>query len=1136
MATILLAAMIISFSVSAYGSVLSASRSGARSEDVATPSLDIAYQNLSFRDNVVIKYAVKLENVDSAQLLVWTKPQSEYVYGTHEKALETVGTQVIKGGEYHVYDYTELSAKQMTDEIYARAYANIDGKAVYSQVKKYSILEYALRVTGKIGHGKDLSDDPTLISMVEQMLEYGTAAQKHFKYNLDRLANAEYGEVIAKNCVIGDGDGFESGIYPVNSIVEISAAGKDDKDTQFSHWVDYYGKKLLSSNEGFSLRVSEGTTEYAPVYSDTKVDYFYTDEMVAQLKTYLSSDTSLFSYYVDGVAPFMLKDTSFVSGGRVRSMGIAIGKTGAADVNGNFTLTLFVVGSSATGMKRAPLRSYTILVNGAEHGLTSNNNSQFKWIDVDLTSYGIVLKDDESLALYQGGDTLIPVYSNNATVKNYISGKDADCLGFYMNAGKSNCSAGNHALIVNLGIEHFDDVSSPFIYENSYSADVVSAVRALTASNPGGFKPYSTGVGKFSPLAHDFISDGKLISLGFPVYSVSTPDENGNYSFTVSVFDKNGLGGASLRDYKILVNKNDYDLSSLNWIEVDVSGYDIILAKNETIALCGTNDTLLPAYTNSTAVTGALPSDFVGFYMNVGKSNYSSNATSALVLDIRMARENPAYDEKVTEALYNDALVNTIKGYMTSDTSKFSSYGIGGGPYVMQAEEFISDGRVLSIGMPVTTDQNDTDGNYQFTIYVHGKDFNTGIKAAPRRSYQISVSGSKYGLSAGCAMKWIDLDLSEYDIVLGKDETLAFSSAATDTKDTLIPYYTKDLAIKEAIDSNADNATGFMSKPGTSSPTIGNHALLLNIRMERNYTYDSMYVRDLDEAQREYDAMISALKSKYAGKKISIIGDSISTFGGYSNNASNNSTTGSNAVYYNTNSNISTVDQTYWMKLIDALDMELCVNNSWSGGRVYGKNETSYKDSSVFRSTQLHRDANGTRVDPDVILFFYGINDINNKVAFGNLLEQLDGANNRNEELEIVDAWFKALLAKNANGSVAGSTYNSFQEAYALSLYNMKTNYANAEIYCVNLIPCEKYLNNNGGTYEVMENYNYFYELMVDYFDLALVDQYSELSENYYSFAPYYTNAADLLHPNAGGHTKFAKRIIKAMAKKNGII
>jgi hypothetical protein len=100
----------------------------------------------------------------------------------------------------------------------------------------------------------------------------------------------------------------------------------------------------------------------------------------------------------------------------------------------------------------------------------------------------------------------------------------------------------------------------------------------------------------------------------------------------------------------------------------------------------------------------------------------------------------------------------------------------------------------------------------------------------------------------------------------------------------------------------------------------------------------------------------------------------------------------------------------------------------------------------------------------------------------------------------------------------------------------MKTRYSNAEIYCVNLMPCEKYLQNNGGTYDLMERYNYFYELMVDYFDLDLVDQYSQIAPVYYSYSPYYTNATDLLHPNAGGHTRFAQLILKAMGKKNGII
>ena len=63
------------------------------------PTLDIAYQNLSFRDNVVIKYAVDLDGVTSAQLLVWTAPESEYLFGTQDDILQTVGTPEIEGSE-----------------------------------------------------------------------------------------------------------------------------------------------------------------------------------------------------------------------------------------------------------------------------------------------------------------------------------------------------------------------------------------------------------------------------------------------------------------------------------------------------------------------------------------------------------------------------------------------------------------------------------------------------------------------------------------------------------------------------------------------------------------------------------------------------------------------------------------------------------------------------------------------------------------------------------------------------------------------------------------------------------------------------------------------------------------------------
>ena len=114
-AVLLLAAMLLPFAASAQGLVKSTNE----------PTLNVKYQNLSFRDNVVIKYAVELEGVESAQLLVWTSPESEYVYGTQDKILETVGYQKIDENsdkKYWVYDYTDLSAKQMTDEIYVRAY------------------------------------------------------------------------------------------------------------------------------------------------------------------------------------------------------------------------------------------------------------------------------------------------------------------------------------------------------------------------------------------------------------------------------------------------------------------------------------------------------------------------------------------------------------------------------------------------------------------------------------------------------------------------------------------------------------------------------------------------------------------------------------------------------------------------------------------------------------------------------------------------------------------------------------------------------------------------------------------------------------------------------------------------------
>ena len=55
----------------------------------------------------------------------------------------------------------------------------------------------------------------------------------------------------------------------------------------------------------------------------------------------------------------------------------------------------------------------------------------------------------------------------------------------------------------------------------------------------------------------------------------------------------------------------------------------------------------------------------------------------------------------------------------------------------------------------------------------------------------------------------------------------------------------------------------------------------------------------------------------YEGLKVSILGDSISTYKDYSNNEKYNSTLSSNYLFYDDHDVISDVKQTWWMEAID---------------------------------------------------------------------------------------------------------------------------------------------------------------------------------------------------------------------------
>lgn len=109
----------------------------------------------------------------------------------------------------------------------------------------------------------------------------------------------------------------------------------------------------------------------------------------------------------------------------------------------------------------------------------------------------------------------------------------------------------------------------------------------------------------------------------------------------------------------------------------------------------------------------------------------------------------------------------------------------------------------------------------------------------------------------------------------------------------------------------------------------------------------------------------------YQGKSLSILGDSLSTYVGVSNDAAANRTIGANPCFYRPPFPLK---KTYWSLLLARFGLTLCVNNSYSGGNLSGRESPI---SGVSRASELSRDSGET---PDLILLLMGLNDLGRRV------------------------------------------------------------------------------------------------------------------------------------------------------------
>ena len=88
--------------------------------------------------------------------------------------------------------------------------------------------------------------------------------------------------------------------------------------------------------------------------------------------------------------------------------------------------------------------------------------------------------------------------------------------------------------------------------------------------------------------------------------------------------------------------------------------------------------------------------------------------------------------------------------------------------------------------------------------------------------------------------------------------------------------------------------------------------------LDDNQTFTLSVVKTTSDAYEYVSKNVLTLpREQLAGKGISILGDSISTFQNWSNNTSYNSTIGSNAVYYKgSRDGFTAVSETWWMQSI----------------------------------------------------------------------------------------------------------------------------------------------------------------------------------------------------------------------------
>lgn len=235
-----------------------------KADSLTSPVLNIDAHNISYKENIELLYAISYENIndenlDNVKLLVWRNVTNDYTIKNYS---EKYDTKEILDGKL-IFRVTGNSVKDIDKNIYARAYINVDNKDYYSEVEKYSILEYY-----QVGINSE-SSTTDQIALYKSFLDYATNVQKVIGKNTTTPFNGNWYRVDTNG--INLNDGFNHDYLYEGSLLSLNS---NESDTN-PYWIC---NNKLYNDSTLNLTISENTTinyissaSYATIISNEKM-------------------------------------------------------------------------------------------------------------------------------------------------------------------------------------------------------------------------------------------------------------------------------------------------------------------------------------------------------------------------------------------------------------------------------------------------------------------------------------------------------------------------------------------------------------------------------------------------------------------------------------------------------------------------------------------------------------------------------------------------------------------------------------------------------------------------------------------------------------------------------------------------